>query len=396
MTDPLRPNHVYTRRHAIGLAALGAAALAGLPGCGGGDDDSGTTSNAAAGGGDVDPASFKGETLNLFTWASYHEKEWLAEYEKLRGVKINTQLYGSVPDGFAKVQANPDAFDLILATSGWVENYADADLIVPLDEGEIPNMKNVTSELKWREATEYKDGLYAILYNWGDEPLCWLPDQLQKPDSWRSLYDPAVAGKVSLVDDPTTVMPFIPIMLGFEEPFDLDEKQFKEMSDALMELRGQVTHVSASIEDQTTDFANGQVTTGVLYNISTQVALRDNGITLEQTIPKEGAAAWSDNYAMTKAGEQKAALCYDFMNYTLSVPWQARFAAESSNTGVLTLQEAKSPEAVKAGLNKKALDRTLLPLTAGGTEFFESLKLLKRVPNLEEWLNLWNEFKIGL
>ncbi|MEZ5078015.1 MAG: extracellular solute-binding protein [Solirubrobacterales bacterium] len=397
MTDPMfQPNHRYTRRHAIGLAALGAAALAGIPGCGGGS--SGTTAGTTAAAGSTDPESFKGQTLNLFTWASYAEKEWLAEYEKLRGVKINAQLYGSVPGGFAKVQANPEAFDLVVPTSGWVETYADADLIVPIDEGQIENMANVTEELNWREATEYKGDLYGVLYNWGNEPLCWLPDKVNgTPDSWRFLYEPSLAnGKVSLVDDPTTVMPFIPIMLGFEEPFDLDEQQFQEMSDALMELKGPVNHLSASIEDQTNDFANGQVTAGVLYNVSTQVALRENGVTLEQAIPKEGAAVWTDNYALTKAGEQKAALCYDFINYTLSVPWQARFAAETSNTSVLTLEEAESEEAVEAGLDKKALDATLLPLTSGGEEFFSNLKVLKRVPNLEEWLNLWNEFKTGL
>lgn len=399
MTNPALPpfNNRFSRRSALGMAALGAGALAGLPGCGGGGS---TTGSGGGGGGEkvnTDPASFKGQTLNLFTWASYHEKAWLAEYEKLRGVKINVQLYGSVPDGFAKVQANPDAFDLVLATSGWVENYADAGLIVPLDTSYVANMKNVTNELKWEEATKYKNELYAIVYNWGDEPLCWLPSEMPTPkSSWRSLYEPSVKGKVSLVDDPTTVMPFIPIMLGFEEPYDLNEQQFKEMSEALMELKGQVTHVSASIEDQTTDFASGQVVTGVLYNVSTQVALKKNGIKLEQKIPDEGAAAWSDNYAMTKAGEEKAGLVYDFINYTLSVPWQARFAAESSNTGVLTLKEAESPEAVKAGLTKPKLESTLLPYTAGGAEFFEKLHLLKRVPNLEEWLNLWNEFKIGL
>lgn len=395
MTDPLfTKNQRYTRRHALGLAALGAGVAIGLPACGGGG---GTTSAATTGGTTSGTESFKGETLNLFTWASYHEKEWLAEYEKSRGVKINVQLYGSVPGGFAKVQSNPDAFDLILATSGWLENYADAGLIVPVDEGQVESMGNITSELPWREATEYKNSLYGILYNWGDEPLCWLPDSVSgTPDSWKFLYEPSLKGKVSLVDDPTTVMPFIPIMLGFEEPFDLNEQQFKEMSEALMELQGQVTHVSASIEDQTNDFANGQVTAGVLYNVSTQVALRENGITLEQTIPKEGAAVWTDNYAMTKAGEKKAALCYDFINYTLSIPWQARFAAETSNTSVLSLEEAESKEAVEAGLNKKALDSTLLPLTAEGEAFFSKLKVLKRVPNLEEWLNLWNEFKTGL
>src|SRR5215207_4757626 len=108
MTDPLphRDNR-YSRRHAIGLGALGLAALAGVPGCGD-DDDSGSTSPSASSGSD----SFEGETLNLFTWASYHDKPWIAEYEKSRGVKVNVQLYGSVPDGFAKVQASPEAFDI--------------------------------------------------------------------------------------------------------------------------------------------------------------------------------------------------------------------------------------------------------------------------------------------
>jgi spermidine/putrescine transport system substrate-binding protein len=154
--------------------------------------------------------------------------------------------------------------------------------------------------------------------------------------------------------------------------------------------------VSASIDDQTADFASGEVTTGVLYNISTQVKLRDDGIKLEQAIPNEGAAAWSDNYVLTKAGEKKAALAYDFMNYTMSVEWQARFAAATSNTSVLTLDAAKSPEAVEAGLTTKALNTTLLPLTADGPEFFDKIKLLKRVPDVDRWLEAWNEFKTGL
>jgi spermidine/putrescine transport system substrate-binding protein len=396
MTDPMQDptNPQFTRRHALGLAAVGAVALAGLNGCGG--DSGGSSSTATTGGAAASPDSFKGETLNVFTWSGYHDKKWIAEYEKLRGVTVNTQLFGSVPDGFAKVRANPDGFDLVLATSGWVENYADAGIIVPIDETKIPNMKNITPQLKWRDATEYKGKNYAVIYNWGDEPLCWIPGKVATPSSWRALYDPQYKGKVSLVDDPTTVMPFIPIMLGFPNPYKLTDAQFAQMKKALMDLRGQVTHVSASIDDQTSDFGNGQVTLGVLYNIGTQVKLREDGITLKQVIPKEGAAAWSDNYVLTKAGDKKAALAYDFMNYTLTVPWQARFAAETSNTGILTLEEATSPAAVKAGLTKKALATTLLPYTAAGPAFFEKIKLLQRVPNVEQWLEAWNEFKTGL
>lgn len=393
MSNPLfDPEHRYTRRHAIGLAALGAAALAGLPGCG--DDSSGASAEPVEVG-EIDPESFRGQELNLFTWASYHDKPWLKEYEQLRGVKINAQLIGGVPEGFSKVQTNPDAFDLVLTTSGWVENYADADLIVPLDESAVPNLANVTPALAWRDAAEHNGNLYGIPYSWGPQPLCWLTDRLEEPTSWRSLYEPDVARRVSMVDDPTTQMPFIPIMLGFENPFELDEQQFAEMREALLDLRGQVTHVAASIEDQTNDFARGDVWTGVLYNPSTQAALAENGIELKYKIPEEGAASWSDNYSMTKAGQEKAALCYDFINYTLSVEWQARFAAVSTNTPILSLELATSDEAVKAGLDRQAFARTLLPLTEDASQV-ERLKLLRRVPNVEQWLELWNEFKSGL
>ncbi|MBS1676549.1 MAG: extracellular solute-binding protein [Actinobacteria bacterium] len=387
-------NNRFSRRHALGMAAAGGAALA-LSACG--SSSSGPSSASVATVGKTDPASFKGETLNLFTWASYHENAWLKEYEQLRGVTIKKQLFGSVSDGFAKVQADPEGFDLVLATSGWVENYADAGLIVPPDQSAVPNMKNILTELPWRDATEYKGQNWAIIYNWGDEPICWLPGKTPTPKvAWKSLYDPAYTGKVSLVDDPTTIMPFIPIMLGYPDPYDLDEKQMEGMKKALTELRPQVTHLSASIEDQTNDFANGDVTMGILYNISTQTALRDNGIKMTQKLPPEGVPTWSDNYVMTKAGAKKAALCYDFINYTLTVPWQARFAAESSNTGILPLKLAESKEAVEAGLNEQALNATLLPYTAEGKPFFSKLALNKRVPNLEEWLELWNEFKISL
>jgi spermidine/putrescine-binding protein len=386
-------NHLLTRRRALQWAAVGGAALYGLPGCGG-DDSSSSGGSAPDTSASID--SFKGATLNVFTWAGYHDKKWIAEYEKKRGVKVNLQLFGSVQDGFAKVRADPGAFDLVLATSGWIENYADAGLIVPIDETKIPNLKNATEDLTWRDVTRYKGKDYGVLYTWGNEPLAWLENKVSPaPDSWRALYDERYRGKVSLVDDPTTIMPFLPVMLGFKDPFNLNEQQFGQMKKALMDLRGQVDHVSASIEDQTTDFASGEVEIGVLYNIGTQAALDADGIALKQIVPKEGAAAWSDNYVITKAGAKKATLAYDFMDYTLAVPWQARFAGETGNASALSLDVAKSPEAVEAGLDAEALKKTPLSVVAG-PEYFERVKLIKRVPNLDEWLAAWNEFKSGI
>ena len=71
--EPPFLNSRYTRRRAIGMAALGAAGLAGLSACG---SDSSSSATTAAVTGSVD--DFKGEELNIFTWASYHNKPWIA------------------------------------------------------------------------------------------------------------------------------------------------------------------------------------------------------------------------------------------------------------------------------------------------------------------------------
>jgi spermidine/putrescine transport system substrate-binding protein len=391
-----------SRRQVLRSGLFGGAALIGLPAildaCSSSDSNSNSTSSPAPASSGGAPSSFSSDTLNLFTWSSYDDPPWIKEYEQSRGVTVNVQYIGSVPEGFAKTKANPAAYDIVLATSSFVQQYAQADLIIPVDESKVPNIQNIVPGLDWRPATKWNDTNYGIVYNWGDEPMCWLTDKTTIADdaSWSTMWDPKYEGVVSLVDDPTTFMPTIPIYLGFPNPFALDSSQMSQMQEKLFALRGNVTHVTASIDDQTNDFANGQVMMGVLYNISTQVVLKDQGIDMKQIIPSEGAAAWSDNFVITKgSGAQKLDLVYDFIDYTLSVPWQARFAATSGNTGILSYEEATSPEAVDAGMTKQALDATLIPYTKD-PNLFTKLHLGEEIPNLDEWLNMWNEFKLGL
>jgi spermidine/putrescine transport system substrate-binding protein len=384
-----------SRRQVITRGVLGGVTLLGLPAildaCSSSSNEGANPSGGASG-------SFSSDVLNIYTWSSYDDPPWIKEYEQSRGVKVNVQYIGTVDEGFSKTKANPSAYDIVWATSSFVQEYARAGLIIPVDESRAPNIKNIVPGLDWRSATEFEGTNYGIIYNWGDEPLCWLTQKANIPDnaSWSELWNPAYKGVVSIVDDPTTFMPTIPIYLGFSNPFDLDDSQMKQMHDKLMALRGQLSHLTASIDDQTSDFANGQVEMGVLYNISTQVVLQKQGIPMKQIIPREGAAAWSDNMVITKgSGAQKLDLVYDFINNSLSIPWQARFAATSGNTGILSYEEATSPEAVQAGMTKEALSATLIPYTQDPA-IFKKLHLGQEIPNLDEWLNMWNEFKLGI
>jgi spermidine/putrescine-binding protein len=348
-------------------------------------------------------------TLNVLTWETYHDKDWLDAFTKETGIKVNAVNVGSADEMFAKVKANPGQWDVVLVTSGWFDNYAKSDLLEPIDASKVTASPDPGFD--WRSVSSSGGKQYGVLYNWGDQPLAWIPgsipntpemakylDNQGRPNDWNIFWDPVFTGKVSVFDDPTSVLPMIPLALGISDPYHLTPDQFTQVQNKLNALRPQTKRLTSGFNDQTSQFANGEATIGYLNNIASVAALKKEGKALEvNNEVKQGVPAWSDNYSITKkGGATKLDSVYKFINYTMTVPWQARFIAGSGNSGTLSLAQAKTPDAVAAGLNQEALDATLIPATAGGAAFFNGLKFFQPVEDLNKRVDMWNQFKLGI
>jgi spermidine/putrescine transport system substrate-binding protein len=350
------------------------------------------------------------QTLNILTWETYDNQPWLNEFKKKTGITVHATNVGSPAEMFAKTKANPGQYDIVYATSGWFDNYVKSNLLIPIVESRVKNVKQLKLGFNWRAATSVKGKNYAILYNWGDQPLGWLPKfvpgkyNLSKYkhhgilDDWNVLWDPQFKGKVSIFDDPTSVEPMIPLALGFKNPYKLNDQQFSAFSKKLLELRPQVKRLTSGFNDQTNQFASGEAIIGYINNIASVVALQKSGHVLAiNNIVKQGTPAWSDNMAITReGGAHKLDAVYEFINYSLSVPWQARFIATSGNSGTLNYAQATSAEARHAGLQSKQLAATLIPATRQGKAFFDKMIFFQSVENLQKRLDLWNKFKLGI
>jgi spermidine/putrescine-binding protein len=398
MTGPwLRPasDRTLTRRSllkgvAAAAGAVGASNL--LASCGGGD---------SAG----DPQS-----LNVLTWQTYHNRPWLDEFTKQTGIEVNAVNVGSPAEMFAKLKGSPDSWDVALVTSGWFENYVAGDLLVPIDEDRVAALDSMKLGFDWRSTATVDDNLYAALYNWGEQPLAWMDGVISSdaslskylgkdgiPDDWNILWDPAFEGRVSIFDDPTSVLPMVPLALGLDDPFNLSDAEFEQVKAKLIDLRPQVKRLTSGYDDQTQQFARGEADIGYLNLNVTVNDLQKLGKTmLVNNQVSQGVPSWSDNYAITKAGEKKADAVYEFINHTLKLPWQARFIGETGGAGILDYEQATSAEARKNGLTEEALEMTLIPATQAGDDFFKSLVFFQDVEDLQKRLDLWNEFKLGL
>lgn len=383
----------------VGVIAVFALLVAACGGSSGGDTSSSGSSESGA-----------GETLNILTWATYDEPEWLKEFEDETGIKVTATNVASPAEMFAKVKASPGQYDIAYVTAGWFPQYVEDELLEPVDEAKIPKLENIKLGFPWQEATSVDGTLYGTLYNWGNQPLAWIPEKVEgldlskyenskgELDDWNVLWDPALKGEVSIFDDPTSVEPMVPLALGFKNPYQLDEEEFEAFEKKLLELRPQVRRLTSGADDQAAMLGSGEAGVAYLNWVPIAATLKAEGKTLEvNNVVKQGVPAWSDNMAITKdGGGKKLDAVYKFINASLEPNWQARFISVSTNNGVLNYQQATTPEAKKMGLTPVKLEETLIPATKQGDAFFSKQLFFQPVEDLEKRLELWNEFKLGI
>jgi spermidine/putrescine-binding protein len=311
---------------------------------------------------------------------------------------------------FASVRSNPAKFDMIHMARDWFKPFVEADLLAEFDPSRTENISNILPGFDWKAGTSVDGKLYGTLYNWGDQPLGWNADAIKKYDvakysgpdgklnDWNVFWDPQFRGKVAIFDDPTSVQPMVALSLGFRDPYNLDEGQLDALAKRLNELRPQVKRLtSGGASDQISAFVSGEAEIGYINIPQVVVDSNAQGVPLEVNhAVKQGTPAWSDNASLTKAGAEKADAVYKFIEATMDVPWQARFEAETGNSGILSYDEATSPAARTAGLDKKKLNYTLIPQAQEGAKFFDSLVFYETVEDIQRRLEIWNEFKLGI
>jgi spermidine/putrescine-binding protein len=371
-------------RVVAGMAALAASTLV-LVGCGGDGGDADAASDSA-----TDSASAlepdKG-SVTILTWEGYHDQELLDKYAEETGVEVTQITAGSVDEMFAKAQSSQGQIDLVYFDLGNVDRYYEAGMLQALDPSKVPNVSNISPGLPWEPALTVDEKLYGLPYNWGTLPLCWSKEAFPTaPTSWKVLWDPQYAGKVSIPDDSYLGVPMVALAEGINDPYQLDDDGFATVKSGLESLRPQVKTLSAGFNDQASLFASGDAVVGYCQNIAVVNQLNEDGDKFAYGFPEEGTPFWIDSSMMMKGANRQEV--YDFINYTLEVPWQAKFIEATGSAGVISYDDAATvvPEDVLAKSEIVNLQ---------DSNFWEAMKPMVAPNRMDERVALWNEFKAG-
>lgn len=285
----------------MGVAAVGLTFTSALSGCGKKEEGA--------------PGAGTGEEpkLNFYNWDTYIGETTLEDFKAGSGIDVNMSLFATNDELFAKLKAGNPGFDVIVPSNEFVTRMAEADMLMPLDHAQIPNIKNV--DPAFLDPDFDKGRKFSMPYTWLVLGIGYRKSAMKGgvPDSWKWLFDSdAYKGKIALLSESADLF-----RLGFKYlGHSLNGATPELMKQVETMLIKQKPFVKAFHEDNGQDMLLSKEVDIVLeYNGDiAQIKTEDDDV--DFVVPKEGSLLNSDCLCIPK-GAPHPKNAHAFINYLL-------------------------------------------------------------------------------
>lgn len=299
--------------------------------------------------------------LSLLHWDDELPGSVVPDFEKKTGIKINRTTFSQNEEQINKLQATGgEGFDLCQPTRDRAPQFKELDVLVAFETNKLKLDQLLPSMLEGSSSVwTWSGGLYHVPHCWGSEAISWrtdLADLKYETLSFGTLWDPAFKGKmqgrphslllgIGLWWDRIGKLPSNRMMDAFK-----DEASMRKIYDPILkfaiENKAQVRQFWDSADNTKSGFMENGVVIGQTWD-GPPLSLKKQGRPVSYMAPQEGAIAWLDGWAMTRAAKNKAQ-AYEWINYIHSPEVSAKIADGSGYNPVSKgADQFLSPEAKK-------------------------------------------------
>lgn len=298
------------------LTALVLLSLAGLTGC-----DRKPAGSAARPDPEVGPGT-PPVRLVLLAMEDYVDAGILRQFEQETGIGIDHVLYEDPDEITPRLRSQPGSADIIIVDSFTIKSLRELRLLCPLRRNSLANLENI--DPRHRGLSFDPEGEYSLPYHWGTTLIAYRSDLIKNPaHSWQLLWQPALKGRVMMIDDTFEPMAIAMILNGID-PQSPEETDYQRASDIMID---HLVTMGAryGTDDQVKDaLVDGSISAAMCYSGDAAVAAAENP-NIDFFIPEEGAMMWVDCLAICR-DTQNAALAHRFLDFFLRPEIAARNA----------------------------------------------------------------------
>lgn len=274
------------------------------------------------------------ETLRVLAWPGYAEPDVVKVFEQRTQVKVDVTTIDTDEALWQKIGRNKGRdFDVFAVNTAELQRYIRQGLVSTIDQGSIPNLAHQLPRFRDLRAIPglvHGGKVYAIPYTYSEMGLIYDRSQVrQAPDSIAALWDERYRGKVIAYDTGVHSFSLAAQVLGLESPFKLADQDWPHAVERLIALRRNVAAFYTQPDESVSLFKRRRATLMFAnYGAQQLHAVKAAGIDAGYAIPKEGALAWLDCWAITHAARNPA-LASAWIDYLLeSAPGQVLVARQ--------------------------------------------------------------------
>lgn len=276
--------------------------------------------------------------LNLYIWSDYLAPTALPDFQKQTGITVHASYFDNNETLETRLLAGHSGFDIVVPTASYFERQIKAGVYLTLDKSKLPNLINMDSELMAKAALYDPDNAHGVIYAYGTIGLGYNEKMLEALlpgapfDSWRLVFDPAVASKIgkcgiSVLDSPAEMLRLVLTYLG-RDPNSHDPEDLARVEATLGNVRPYIRNINSSQYIEA--LANGDLCVAIGYNgdvLQARNRARDagKGVEIRYRVPKEGSVLWFDMMAIPKDAPDSDS-AYAFMNYAMAPLVSADFS----------------------------------------------------------------------
>ena len=307
----VRTMTTMSRRGAMkGAAALGTLAATGLAG-----------RHAAA-----------ATNVSMFGWQDYDAGLKTGDFLKREDIEVTFTGIGNNDEIISRLAAGgAGQIDIVTPYMGYIPFMAASELIEPIDESLVPNLKNVPEVFRNDSNVVVNGTRYSVPFTWGSGPMAYDPAVIPTPpESWMDIFKPEYKGKVGMADDPIGNQMLAAILAtDAEVPTMLTQDQLNQATEFLIKIK---KDAARQLAVSWGELANALARSEVVITFSGGEFLKkfagDAGKVIEFTYPKEGTFAWLDSFCIAKGAPNREA-AHKCANQALEVDAQVAFGEKT-------------------------------------------------------------------
>ena len=371
------------------LASMTAVALVAC----GGSGSKPVEQPAAAG----ESAKLSGE-VNVYNWVEYIPENYVSNFTKEVGVKVNYDTFDTDETLNAKLIAGNSGYDVVIPGAAFAEIQIKQGKFQKLDKNKIPNYKNLDPALMAQIAKMDPGNEYLIPWAWGFTGIGINETKVKKalgdmplPENpFDLVFNPAYTSKLKscgifMLDSPSEVLPVALQYIG-KNATSNDPSDYTAALDMLRKIRGDVRKFGDS--SVVNEIADGNLCVVLGWSGDVNMASERAGNPDIKVLLGHGGIVFFDTMAIP-ADAKNVEQAYAWINYTLD-PKNA--AAITNELGYAIANKA----ALDTGLiDKKFSDNKTIFLSAENLASMEPRRLPSDQAAIRAMNDAFRDFKSG-